>query len=74
MKKTLFALLALVGIMIFVSCSDTETYADKKKKERSAINRGNEVAFSGSCVGSRIRPNIEWVKRTSTWAGGRSSA
>ena len=35
MKKTLFALLALVGIMIFVSCSDTETYADKKKKERA---------------------------------------
>ena len=39
MKKTLFALLALVGIMIFVSCSDTETYADKKKKERAAINK-----------------------------------
>ena len=39
MKKTLFALLALVGIMIFVSCNNSETYADKKKKERSAINQ-----------------------------------
>ncbi len=39
MKKTLFALLALVGIMIFVSGNNSETYADKKKKERSAINQ-----------------------------------
>ena len=31
-------LLALVGAVVFTSCSDSETYADQKKKERSAIN------------------------------------
>lgn len=32
-------ILAVLAALAFASCSDTETYADKKKKERSAINR-----------------------------------
>lgn len=39
MKILKFALAALAGLMLVTSCSDTETYADKKKKERSAISR-----------------------------------
>lgn len=39
MKILKFALAALAGLMLITSCSDTETYADKKKKERSAISR-----------------------------------
>ncbi len=37
--KLRYALAALAGLMLVTSCSDTETYADKKKKERSAISR-----------------------------------
>ncbi len=29
----------MLAVIAFASCSDTETYADQKKKERSAINR-----------------------------------
>ncbi len=39
MKILKFALAALAGLLLITSCSDTETYADKKKKERSAISR-----------------------------------
>lgn len=39
MKKLKLVLFALLGIMALASCSDSETYADQKKKERSAINR-----------------------------------
>ncbi len=39
MKILRYALAALAGLMLVTSCSDTETYADKKKKERSAISR-----------------------------------
>lgn len=39
MKKLKLVLFALLGIMAFASCSNNETYADQKKKERSAINR-----------------------------------
>lgn len=39
MKILKYALAALAALMLITSCSDTETYADKKKKERSAINR-----------------------------------
>ena len=38
MRKFSLLLLALVGIMLFTACSNDETYADQKKKERSAIN------------------------------------
>ena len=38
MRKTSLLLLALVGIVLFASCNNDETYADQKKKERSAIN------------------------------------
>lgn len=38
MRKLSFALLTLIGVLTAMSCSDTETYADQKKKERSAIN------------------------------------
>ena len=39
MKKITYLLLVLTGLVAFASCKDSETYADKKKKERSAINR-----------------------------------
>lgn len=38
MRKIAFALLALAAMLTAISCSDSETYADQKKKERSAIN------------------------------------
>lgn len=38
MKKLYFLLFAIVAVMTFAACSDSETYADQKKKERSAIN------------------------------------
>lgn len=38
MRKLSFAILALIGLFTAMSCNDSETYADKKKKERSAIN------------------------------------
>jgi hypothetical protein len=39
MRKTAWALLSLIVITLFVSCNDYETYAEKKDKERSAINQ-----------------------------------
>lgn len=39
MKKLKLVLFALIGMMALAACSDGETYADQKKKERSAINR-----------------------------------
>lgn len=39
MKKLACLLLATIAaIMVFTSCSDSETYADQKKRERNAIN------------------------------------
>src|SRR3712207_8380411 len=38
MKRAYLLLLALVALIAFQSCKENETYADKKKKERSAIN------------------------------------
>lgn len=38
MRKILFAIIAFVSVATVISCNDTETYADKKKKEQSAIN------------------------------------
>ena len=39
MKTLKFLALTLLAIVALASCSDSETYADMKKKERSAINR-----------------------------------
>ncbi len=39
MNKLKLLFLAMVGVIVFASCSDSETYADQKKKERSAINQ-----------------------------------
>lgn len=39
MKTLEFLALTLIAIVALASCSDSETYADLKKKERSAINR-----------------------------------
>lgn len=39
MKTLKFLTLTLLAIVALASCSDSETYADMKKKERSAINR-----------------------------------
>ena len=39
MNKTKILFFALLSIIAFASCSDNETYADQKNKERAAINR-----------------------------------
>lgn len=39
MKKSVFLLLALCGAMLFAACSKTETYAEQKDRERTAINK-----------------------------------
>ena len=39
MRKIQIAIFAIIGIIAFASCSDSETYADQKKKERTAINK-----------------------------------
>ena len=39
MKKIIYLFVGLIGVIAFASCKDTETYADKKKKERAAINQ-----------------------------------
>ena len=38
MKRLSFLFLILTGAALLVACSDSETYADQKKKERQAIN------------------------------------
>lgn len=38
MRKVHFLLLAAAVAAVFSACSDSETYADQKKKERAAIN------------------------------------
>ncbi len=39
MRKNIFALLAVCSIMTLFSCSDNDSYADQKARERTAINR-----------------------------------
>lgn len=39
MKKLSYILLLFIGLMIFQACDNTETYADQKKKERTAISQ-----------------------------------
>jgi len=39
MKKIVFAIIAIVGLTIFGSCNDYETYGDKKDKERENISK-----------------------------------
>lgn len=38
MRKLSLILIALAGLLAFTSCSNDETYADQKKRERSAIS------------------------------------
>jgi hypothetical protein len=39
MKKIAWMLLTIIAVMLVASCDNTETYAQKKEKERSAINQ-----------------------------------
>lgn len=39
MKKSFFPILTLLAVVLFASCNKYETYADKKAKEREAIDR-----------------------------------
>lgn len=39
MKKLTYVLLLMLGVTTFVACNDDETYADQKKRERSAISK-----------------------------------
>ncbi len=39
MRKIQIAIFAIIGIVALASCSNSETYADQKKKERTAINK-----------------------------------
>ena len=39
MKTVKILICVVLSALVFAACSDTETYADQKKKERSAINR-----------------------------------
>ena len=39
MRKLAYAIVAIIAVFMFDSCRHTETYAEKKSKERSAINR-----------------------------------
>lgn len=39
MKKLTSLLLLLLAVTTFVACNDDETYADQKKRERTAINK-----------------------------------
>lgn len=39
MRKLGFLCLMLIGFMMIASCNNEETYADQKKRERSAINK-----------------------------------
>ena len=38
MKKLLFALIAVAALCSFAACSDSETYADMRNRERDSIN------------------------------------
>jgi len=39
MKQTRYILLLFISIVLFTSCEKTQTYAEQKKRERSAINQ-----------------------------------
>ena len=39
MRKIQIVIFAIIGIVALASCSNSETYADQKKKERTAINK-----------------------------------
>lgn len=38
MRKSVFACLLVMAVVLLAACRDSETYADQKKKERAAIN------------------------------------
>lgn len=69
MKTLKFLALTLLAIVALASCSDSETYADMKKKERSAINRYianqkikviSEDVFNAQNQTTNVNKN-EWV-------------
>lgn len=39
MRKIQIVIFAIIGVVALASCSNSETYADQKKKERTAINK-----------------------------------
>ena len=39
MKKTLFALMSVIVMLLSTSCNHVETYAEQIKKENNAINK-----------------------------------
>ena len=46
MRKIQLAIMALLSLLVYASCSDSETYADQKKKERSAIAQYIAVSYT----------------------------
>ena len=38
MRKTVYAMLALVAMLSFASCDDYETYGERKEREQDAIS------------------------------------
>ena len=76
MKKILFALIALVGVVVVASCDDTETYAEQRERENAAISRYinenkirvlNESEFAAKgYTTDTARDNNEYVQMQST--------
>lgn len=60
MRKTVYALLAVVSVLAIASCSDEETYGDMKEKERNAISE-----FI-STEGIRVISESQFVSQDST--------
>jgi hypothetical protein len=74
MKKIMYPLLLLAGIFMMIACSDAETYADQKKRERaaiskyitdSAVNVISETEFANQNYTTDVDKN-EWVLFEST--------
>ncbi|MBM6992201.1 MAG: DUF4827 domain-containing protein [Prevotella sp.] len=74
MRKLIFLLSLLLGVTAFVACSNQETYADQKKRERSAINNYiqdsavsviSETQFATQNYTTDVSKN-EWVLFEST--------
>ena len=39
MKRLFYPIIALLGVILYASCENYETYGDKKEKERDAISK-----------------------------------
>ena len=64
MKKIYFLLIALTGLFLFQSCSDTETYAEKKEKENAAINQYIADKKIQVISEEELRDAIEKIKKS----------